>query len=125
MVTGATRGLGLELCRRLRALGYHVIAVVRRVPADGALTEPDSLDVVQADLSDLDAVEALAQRVAEICGGRLDVLVNNAGVGFHCRAERVIAAELSQTFHVNALAPIVLISRLLPAIRMAEGHIVN
>lgn len=60
-----------------------------------------------------------------MCNGRLDVLVNNAGVGFHCRADRVIAAELSETFYVNAFAPILLISRLLPSIRTAQGHIIN
>lgn len=125
LVTGANRGLGLELCRRFHALGYRVVAHVRKVPVDGELTDLKGLDLVHADFRDLTAVERLADEVAHICNGRLDVLVNNAGVGFHCRADRVISTEMSETFYVNALAPILLTSRLLPSIRAAQGCVIN
>lgn len=125
VVTGANRGLGLEVCRRLHARGYRLVAAVRRLPEHSDLAELEGVEVVCADLRKLDAVEELAENVALMCNGQLDVLVNNAGVGFHSRAEKVVAAELSEAFHVNALAPILLISRLLPSIRLVEGHIVN
>lgn len=124
VVTGASRGLGLELCHRFQKLGYRVIAVVRNIPNPNSACF-EQLSFVRADLSNILEVEILAKEVMEICNGHLDILVNNAGIGYHCRVQKVIATELSETFYVNTLSPIILISRLLPILQSADGHIVN
>src|SRR5450432_4104842 len=75
LVTGANRGIGLELCRQLKARGDSVIAVCRTTSR-----ELDALGVrVESgvDVTDDAGVAGLAKRLA---GVRLDTLVNNAGV---------------------------------------------
>jgi retinol dehydrogenase 12 len=124
LVTGATRGMGLETAVRLAGLGAGVLvhgrdaargadalAAVRAVAAPGARPS-----LLLADLSTLDGVRALADDVARD-RGRLDVLVANAGVFAPERRETADGLEL--TFAVNVVAPVLLAARLLPALRAA------
>ena len=74
VVTGASAGIGEATARTLAALGFHVICVARReAPIQALAAEIDGTAIV-ADVTDQDAVAALAQRL-----DRVDVLVNNAG----------------------------------------------
>jgi NAD(P)-dependent dehydrogenase (short-subunit alcohol dehydrogenase family) len=86
LVTGANRGIGREVARQLAAAGYTVILTARdeakaRAAAE-ELEREDGLNVVarQLDVSDSDSIAVAARQVHED-PGRLDVLVNNAGVG--------------------------------------------
>jgi NAD(P)-dependent dehydrogenase (short-subunit alcohol dehydrogenase family) len=72
VVTGASSGIGVALCRELRARGWHVVGLSRR-PA------PDADEHEECDVSDRAAVEAVAARVLER-HPRIDLLVNNAGI---------------------------------------------
>lgn len=84
LVTGANRGIGFEACRQLAQQGLHVILTSRDVAkgqaAAKALRE-EGLDISahQLDVTDVDSVMALQAEI-EVIFGRLDVLVNNAGV---------------------------------------------
>jgi NAD(P)-dependent dehydrogenase (short-subunit alcohol dehydrogenase family) len=107
LVTGANRGIGLSLCRRLKAGGRDVIAVCRQ--SSPAL---DGLGVrVEAgvDVTSDDAVAALARRLE---GVALDELVCNAGIlredGLDDRAYDDIRAQLE----VNAIAPLRVVAAL-------------
>jgi NAD(P)-dependent dehydrogenase (short-subunit alcohol dehydrogenase family) len=86
LVTGANRGIGKEVARQLAGRGYEVLVTAR----DGAKADAAAHEVRQStggavraltlDVSDPASIQAAAERVqAEV--GRLDVLVNNAGVG--------------------------------------------
>ena len=124
LVTGATRGIGLETAVRLAGLGAEVLvhgrdegrgaaalAAVRAASAPGAAPA-----VYTADLS----TRAGAHRLADaVLGDRptLDVLVANAGVYSARRVETADGLEL--TFAVNVVAPLLLAVRLLPALRAA------
>ena len=79
LVTGASTGLGLTSARVLADDGHDVVLHVRRRERveDAAVLDAVS-DVVEADLSDLDATVALAEHVNR--GGRLDAVLHNAGV---------------------------------------------
>ncbi|MFF3333063.1 oxidoreductase [Streptomyces sp. NPDC002888] len=86
VVTGANSGLGLATTRALARRGGHVILAVRdedkgrRAAARITAEQPDArLDVRRIDLADLDSVRAFAERL-HADHGRVDVLVNNAGV---------------------------------------------
>lgn len=74
VVTGASSGIGEATARTLAAGGFHVVAVARRADRIGRLAEEIGGTAMTADVTDDDAVRALADSLA-----RVDVLVNNAG----------------------------------------------
>lgn len=124
LVSGAARGIGLETAVRLAGLGADVLvhgrdagrgaaalAAVRDASARGARPE-----LYVADLGSVAGVRRLAAEVARE-RPRLDVLVANAGVFAPERRDTADGLEL--TFAVNVVAPILLATALLPALRAA------
>ncbi len=109
LVTGANRGIGLELCKQLKARGADVIGVCRK-----GSTELDALDVriePGIDVSDASSVEQLGKRLAGI---EIDVLINNAGVLQPGSLERMGFKGIEQQFAINALGPLRVTNALLP-----------
>ena len=126
LVTGATDGLGRALATRLAGEGATVVAHARneergREALAELLDGPGDVRLVVGDLASLSAVRALADQVPE----RLDVLVNNAGIGFAgARAESEDGYELR--FAVNYLAGFLLASLLRDRLAAsAPARIVN
>jgi NAD(P)-dependent dehydrogenase (short-subunit alcohol dehydrogenase family) len=124
LVTGATDGLGRALATRLAGEGATVLAHARseergRQALGELLDGPGDVRLVVGDLASLDAVRALADQVPD----RLDVLVNNAGIGFAGpRMESADGYELR--FAVNYLAGF-LLTALLRDRLVAPARIVN
>lgn len=124
LVTGATRGIGLETATRLAGLGATVLvhgrdagrgaAALAAVQAASAPRASPALYL--ADLGTIAGVRGLAAEVRRD-HSRLDVLVSNAGV--YLPERRTSADGLELTFAVNAVAPVVLATALLPALRAA------
>jgi NAD(P)-dependent dehydrogenase (short-subunit alcohol dehydrogenase family) len=80
-ITGANRGLGLEMARAVLASGHNVVATARNPDSVGAaLGVSERLLAVKLDVTQPDQVVA-AVAAAKECFGRIDVLVNNAGYG--------------------------------------------
>jgi NAD(P)-dependent dehydrogenase (short-subunit alcohol dehydrogenase family) len=134
LITGATSGLGQELARALAEQGATLLVHGRDaelgleiVPNITTATGNAKIHFYRADLSSLREVEELARNVIASVT-RLDVLVNNAGVGFGKDASK---RELSQDgyelrFAVNYLAPYLLTERLLPLLKASSpARIVN
>jgi len=130
LVTGSTRGLGEEVALRLGALGYHVIvhgrsaergeAVAAAIAEGGGLAE-----FRRADFLALDEVRALAAGVLADFD-RLDLLVNNAGIGSDEGGRLVSAEGYEAVFQVNYLAHFLLTEMLRPLlIDSAPARIVN
>jgi NAD(P)-dependent dehydrogenase (short-subunit alcohol dehydrogenase family) len=109
LVTGANRGIGLELCRQLAARGDQVIAVCRKAGPD---LDKLGVRVEQGvDVADADSVKALARRLE---GVSLDLLVNNAGVLGHEGLDHLDFEAIRRQFEVNALGPLRVTAALLP-----------
>lgn len=109
LITGANRGIGLELARRLRARGDDVIAVCRR-----SSTALDDLGVrVESgiDVTDDSSVAKLRERLGET---PIDLLVNNAGVLSIESAGAWNPDSIRDQFEVNALGPLRVTMTLLP-----------
>lgn len=109
IVTGANRGIGLELCKQLKARGADVIGVCRKGSA-----ELDALDVriePGIDVSDASSVEQLGKRLAST---DIDVLINNAGVLQPGNLDRMNFKSIEQQFAINALGPLRVTTALLP-----------
>jgi len=109
LVTGANRGIGLELCRQLVARGEEVIAVCRS-NSDSLRT----LNVRVIDGIDVRSGESVTGLSSQLAGEQLDWLVNNAGIlSVESLADLEFEA-IERQFSVNALGPLRVSSALLP-----------
>lgn len=121
VVTGASSGIGAATARTLAAAGFHVICAARRLERCQALADEVGGTAIACDVTSDDSVASLAAAV----GGRLDVLVNNAGGALGL--EPVTAADLAawQTmFDTNVLGSARVTRALWPALVAAEGAVV-
>ncbi|NND45219.1 MAG: SDR family oxidoreductase [Xanthomonadales bacterium] len=101
LVTGANRGIGLELCRQLQALGADVVAVCRN--ASEPLSELGVRVIENIDVSD----DASLQQLATALGSQqIDCLVNNAGVLDSDSLEDFDTESIEWQFRINALGPL-------------------
>jgi len=128
IVTGANSGIGKATAAQIADLGATVVLACRcRERAEAALSELGCVDgrcfsIMQLDLADLESVRTFATTFAEQYG-RLDVLINNAGVLGRHRAETKQGFELS--FGVNYLGGFLLTMLLLPLLEQSEqGRII-
>jgi len=116
LVTGASRGIGLELVRQLRTRGDDVIATVRDEKSSGQLRELASVRIEPCDVASEASIAGLAARLGDAA---LDVVINNAGVwgGERQSLSRFDAAEAMRTYQTNALGPLLVSIALLPHVR--------
>ena len=134
LVSGGNRGLGLESCRQLASLGYQVYLGSRSLEAGEQAARSIGSERVEAVVLDVNSqadVDALAQRI-EYGPGRLDVLINNAGIMIDSdmgRSASILDTDLDlieQTLRTNTLGPIRLINAMLPLMeRVNDARIVN
>ncbi len=135
LVTGANRGIGFETCRQLGRKGLRVILTSRKREAGKNATEilqSEGIEVEyrQLDVTDFKSIDACALGV-ERDMGRLDVLVNNAGIMLDSskRGASIFQADpalIRETFETNALGPLMVAKALVPLMRRNDyGRIVN
>jgi NAD(P)-dependent dehydrogenase (short-subunit alcohol dehydrogenase family) len=112
VVTGANRGIGLELVRQLAARGSGVVAVCRE--ASPALAR---LAVRVENGCDVTSPATWSQLAERFARDDIDLLVHNAGVLIEDALGEVEAADVEAQFRVNAMAPLFLTRALLPRLR--------
>ena len=124
LITGGSSGIGLAIARMLRDEGFGLTVASRRVEkVEAAAKELDAL-AVAADVSDAEACTALVAAHRERYG-RLDVLVNSAGVGIGGRVEDLPAKHLDLQLGVNLRGLFLVTQAAIPMLREAKGLIVN
>jgi 3-oxoacyl-[acyl-carrier protein] reductase len=128
VVTGATRGLGLEISSQAVKEGYRVVAIGRKLSdnLNILLKEyPDSIFFEPFDLEDTLGIHAFATRIAKDYG-RLWGLVNNAALGTDGVLATLHETDISKLLKVNVEAPILLTKYLLrPMLINRAGRIIN
>jgi len=133
LITGASTGIGEATALRLAGAGWTVLAGVRSEQDGARLVAKDSsgrIEPVTLDVTDFEQIRQAAGRVSELGGGgegspgRLDALVNNAGIGYGGPLELLHPDDLRKQFDVNVLGQIAVTQALLPALRAAHGRIV-
>ncbi len=125
-ITGASRGIGLELARAALAAGHRVAATSRR-SADlrAALGEYAGLLALDLDVTDSAQIAAAVDAAHAHFGG-IDVLVNNAGYGYLGLFEETAAADARAQFDTNVFGLFEVTRAVLPLMRAhRRGHILN
>jgi NAD(P)-dependent dehydrogenase (short-subunit alcohol dehydrogenase family) len=108
IVTGASAGIGKALARAFVAAGANVVLASRNVQALHSLAHElgqEQTLVVPTDVTQRDQVDALVDRTVERFG-RLDVLVNNAGIGLMSSVADLDPDEFERLFQVNLMGPL-------------------
>lgn len=129
LLTGATGDLGAALARKLSGSAATLILTSRSAErlAELAASLPWSCQVIQltADLSQPgEAARLVADALA--AAGRVDLLINNAGLGYFALMEEAEEAKIRYLFEVNTFSPMILIQLLTPHMaRRGGGRIVN
>jgi NAD(P)-dependent dehydrogenase (short-subunit alcohol dehydrogenase family) len=127
VVTGASKGIGAAIVRRLVGDGFRVVAGVRRTEDAAQLREElgEGVLPVLLDITDPDAVAAAAELVTGEVGGRgLAGLVNNAGIAVAAPLEFLPPVELRRQLEVNVVGQHAVTQALL-LLRRGRGRIVN
>jgi 3-oxoacyl-[acyl-carrier protein] reductase len=130
VVTGATRGIGLAIARALLDRGARVLIcardieevdravdVLREEYGEGAQGKP-------CDVRSYEAVRALFE-TAKAAFGKLDILINNAGVGSRNNVEDMLVEEWSTTIDTNLSGVFYCCHEALPLMKLAGGYIIN
>jgi NAD(P)-dependent dehydrogenase (short-subunit alcohol dehydrogenase family) len=122
LITGASRGIGRAAALALDRAGHEVIAGVRDAEAGERLAAEASgrLRTVRLDVTDAGSIRAAAEAV----GGRLDALVNNAGVVVGGIVEALDLEDLRHQLEVNVVGQVAVTQAFLPALRAAAGRVV-
>jgi NAD(P)-dependent dehydrogenase (short-subunit alcohol dehydrogenase family) len=117
LITGANRGIGLELARQYAAAGWDVIATARD-PKDAAELKKLKVRVEALEVTDQKQVKALAKKLKDV---DIDVLLNNAGMltGYEAFGKTDTKSWL-QTLHVNTVAPLQIAEAFLEHVARSE-----
>jgi NADP-dependent 3-hydroxy acid dehydrogenase YdfG len=124
LVTGCSTGIGHALARELHARGHRVVATARR-PETLAELQVSGMDTLALDVTDPASIDAA---VSESLGraGRIDVLVNNAGINLFGPLLELSLPELRALFETNVLGLLAVTQAVLPHMAdRKQGRIVN
>ncbi|SVD79888.1 uncharacterized protein METZ01_LOCUS432742, partial [marine metagenome] len=115
LVTGGRSGIGLACAQKLSQTGYEIVTAQRSPAAD--------FHSIEADFSDSKTPPKVIQQVIDRCG-RLDALINNAGIMLENTVEEMSLADWNRTLNVNLTAPFLLIKHAAAYLK-GNGVIVN
>jgi NAD(P)-dependent dehydrogenase (short-subunit alcohol dehydrogenase family) len=125
-ITGAGRGMGVDIAKAALAAGHSVVATGRdEGRVRNAIGEHDELLTITLDITDSDAAGAAAQAALDRFG-RIDVLVNNAGNNYAGYFEEISPAQLRAQMETNFFGPLNVTRAILPIMRQQRcGHVIT
>jgi NAD(P)-dependent dehydrogenase (short-subunit alcohol dehydrogenase family) len=126
VVTGSSTGIGRACVLHLDRLGFRVFAGVRR-EADGEdlrTAASERLEPLILDVTEPTDISRAAERVAEVTGGELAGLVNNAGIGVGGPVELLSIDDFRLQLEVNLVGQVAVTKAFIPALRRARGRLV-
>ena len=127
LVTGASRGIGAAVARRLAASGARVALLARSKDALRRLAEEIGNGAVgiACDVRDTDTLTRALDQLSDLIGGTPEIVVNSAGAFFITPAQETSVDGFKDTIAVNLTAAFAVVRALLPAMRVSGGHVVT
>jgi NAD(P)-dependent dehydrogenase (short-subunit alcohol dehydrogenase family) len=120
LITGCSSGFGLETARYFLDRGWNVVATMR-TPRGGLLPDSEHLRLIRLDVTDAESIRQTVE-----AAGTIDVLVNNAGIGWFNALEGTTMDMVRHVFETNTIGTIAMTQAVLPQFRQRkEGVIVN
>ncbi|MBW4055891.1 MAG: oxidoreductase [Proteobacteria bacterium] len=124
-ITGCSTGFGRELAMHLLERGYNTVVTARNPDDVSDLARVRNSLVLKLDVTDQDQIDT-AIKTAEEKFGRIDVLVNNAGIGYFGAVEESEEEQVRRMFEINVFGLSRMIQAVLPGMRkQRKGFIVN
>ena len=121
IVTGATAGIGLATANLLKSKGYTVYGTSRRPQSESK----NGITMLACDVTSDESVSSVIEEVLRR-GGRIDVLVNNAGFGLIAGAEESSIEQAKSIFEVNVFGVMRMTNHVLPVMRQqGKGRVIN
>ena len=122
IVTGASSGIGYAVSKKLSALGYEVFGLGRDfTKAEWAKTDP--IHPIVCDVLDTDQLCACVKQIA--AQHQVQVLVNNAGVGYYGLHEELNPDKIKKLVRTNLEVPLILTQQLLRHLKKHHGYVIN
>jgi len=122
LITGANRGIGLALADKYKNEGYTVIATARKPAKSKALQKLG----IRIEKLDVTSPESIKNMVARLANTKIDILLNNAGVGGKGAKDfqQLDIERIANTFNVNSLGPLRMTQALLPNLMKGDKKVV-
>lgn len=118
VITGSSSGIGLATSKFLISKGYIVYGIARNLDKEG-------ITKYVCDVTDEDKMNQIFNKIFEK-EGRIDYLINNAGIGISGAIEHTSNADIDKIFNINIIAPIKLSRNVIPFMRKNNfGRIIN
>lgn len=131
LITGGTSGIGRATANKLAELGIQVLVVGREAErgkrtVDGIRTAGGRADFILFDLRDAGSARQVAKRAIELGDGRVDILINNAGIYPFGPTHEMTEEQFDRVFSLNVKVPYFLVAELAPLMaKRGKGAIVN
>lgn len=125
LITGCSKGsLGDALARAFHAAGHHVIATARNEAKMAHLKE-SGIETLTLDVCDQESINACLNHVTKRTGGRLDILLNNAGAMYKSPISDMSIPDAKALFDLNVWSFIAMTQAFLPLVAKSHGTVVN
>ncbi|KAL7266361.1 NADPH-dependent 1-acyl dihydroxyacetone phosphate reductase [Rhizina undulata] len=126
LITGAgVGGIGGALAKEFHLKGYRVFATARRIETIAPLAEEFGIETLPLDVTSQESVDAAKKEIVAATGGKLDVLVNNAGISYTMPATDLEIDTVKELFDVNVFGVMRMVKAFADVLVEARGVIAN